>query len=277
MGWKVMKFHAVLHLAKDISMFGVPMNLDTGSNESHHKATKVAAKLTQKNIETFEEQTSNCLDDFHVLNLALEELEGRPLWRYHHGHHRGTSVEVQPQPSVTGGMKFAVRHDPTSNEMETDVITRRKYNTKLTLDQDFLSFVHLLEEALGADQGEIKVCAEHTRGGQIFRAHSNFRNKGAWQDWVNIDWGDDGVFPSQIWGFIEITKLEEDVIFNLPSVISDGSEVHNGTWAIIESCFVLGKQEHDINDNSLHSDIWTDIVLERHAGEVTGDVICKKR
>ena len=59
MGFKVVKFHAVLHLAEDILMFGVPMNVDTGSNESHHKLTKIAAKLTQKDIRTFEKQTSD--------------------------------------------------------------------------------------------------------------------------------------------------------------------------------------------------------------------------
>jgi hypothetical protein len=63
-------------------MFGIPMNVDTGSNESHHKTTKIAAKLTQKDIRTFEQQTSNRLDDFHVLNLAMEEIKGNPLWSY---------------------------------------------------------------------------------------------------------------------------------------------------------------------------------------------------
>ena len=80
MGFKVVKFHAVLHLAEDILMYGVPMNVDTGSNESHHKITKIAAKLTQKDVRTFERQTSDRLDDFHVLNLAMEEIQGRKLW-----------------------------------------------------------------------------------------------------------------------------------------------------------------------------------------------------
>ena len=44
MGFRIMKFHAVTHLADDILMFGVPTNVDTGSSESHHKLTKVAAK-----------------------------------------------------------------------------------------------------------------------------------------------------------------------------------------------------------------------------------------
>ena len=51
-----MKFHALLHLAQDIEMFGAPMVVDTGSNESHHKTTKIATKLTQKDVKTFEQQ-----------------------------------------------------------------------------------------------------------------------------------------------------------------------------------------------------------------------------
>jgi hypothetical protein len=47
MGFKVMKVHAMVHLAYNmLIMFSVPMNVDTGSNESHHKRTKVTAKLT---------------------------------------------------------------------------------------------------------------------------------------------------------------------------------------------------------------------------------------
>ena len=46
MGLKIIKFHGIHHLADDILNFGVPMEVDTGSNESGHKATKKAAKLT---------------------------------------------------------------------------------------------------------------------------------------------------------------------------------------------------------------------------------------
>ena len=42
-GLKVSKFHGIVHMADDILQCGVPMEHDTGSNESGHKATKVAA------------------------------------------------------------------------------------------------------------------------------------------------------------------------------------------------------------------------------------------
>ena len=37
-----------MHMADDILYFGVPMEFDTGSNESGHKAEKTAAKLNKK-------------------------------------------------------------------------------------------------------------------------------------------------------------------------------------------------------------------------------------
>ena len=58
MGLKVVKFHAIMHMACDILNFGVPMECDTGSNEEGHKDTKKAAKLTQKIEHTFDSQTA---------------------------------------------------------------------------------------------------------------------------------------------------------------------------------------------------------------------------
>ncbi|MBT8188470.1 MAG: hypothetical protein KJO73_12330 [Croceitalea sp.] len=82
MGMKIMKFHGILHIAFDILNFGVPMCVDTGSNESHHKLAKMAAKLTQKDIRFFEGQTAQRLVEFLLLDLAMEELNGNTLWEY---------------------------------------------------------------------------------------------------------------------------------------------------------------------------------------------------
>ena len=58
MGLKLQKFHGVVHLAGDTLGFGIPLEVDTGFNESHHKATKRAALLTQKNQKLFDEQVA---------------------------------------------------------------------------------------------------------------------------------------------------------------------------------------------------------------------------
>jgi hypothetical protein len=44
MGLKIFKFHAMTHLVEDILLYGVPSEVDTGSNESHHKPSKQVRK-----------------------------------------------------------------------------------------------------------------------------------------------------------------------------------------------------------------------------------------
>ena len=53
MGFKVQKFHGFVHVPGDILVLGVPLESNTGHNESGHKGTKTAAKLTQQNEVTF--------------------------------------------------------------------------------------------------------------------------------------------------------------------------------------------------------------------------------
>lgn len=86
MGLKVMKFHAIVHLIYDIILYGVPTEFDTGSNESHHKDSKHAAKLTQRKESTFNFQTAKRLAEFLCIDLAMEEVENeRCVWEYFDG------------------------------------------------------------------------------------------------------------------------------------------------------------------------------------------------
>ena len=86
MGLKLQKYHQIVHMADDILNFGVPLEVDTGSNESGHKRTKVAAKLTQKNEETFDKQTAIRLEEAHLLELAELELQGFDVHDYLEGY-----------------------------------------------------------------------------------------------------------------------------------------------------------------------------------------------
>ena len=86
MGLRIMKFHAILHMANDIKLYGVPQEHDTGANESGHKVTKVAAKPTQKNMRTFEIQTARRLTEFMLIEWGIAELKGRRLWEYYGEH-----------------------------------------------------------------------------------------------------------------------------------------------------------------------------------------------
>ena len=261
MGWKVMKFHAILHLAYDIQMFGVPMNVDTGSNESHHKTTKVAAKLTQKDIRSFEKQTSNRMDDFHVLDLALEEINGRPLWDYFQGH------EHQPVPKIEhtktmGGMKMQVYKDEDDEHPSFKVVTRMNDRENVQMDTMYLHFCWLLQKKVAHLNPKLLFCTEHSRDGLIFRAHPNYRGKGVWRDWAMIKWHE-GDYPGQIWGFVDLTFMgQEQVQFN-------GIPVGSGVWAILESADY-------IDEDQPMSDIFTPLMLETNEISDDGDVVRRK-
>ena len=86
MGMKLMKFHAITHMVMDMLLYGIPYEFDTGSNESHHKPSKHAAKLTQRREETFDFQTATRLTEFLCIDLAMQEVEhGNVGWEYFDG------------------------------------------------------------------------------------------------------------------------------------------------------------------------------------------------
>jgi hypothetical protein len=113
MGLKTSKVHGILHVAQCIQDFGVPMLCDAGQVESHHKASKKAANLTQKNKDRFNEQTAKRLKEMDLLALAEEEITGRPLWHYwagqtHHdqgqlGHDDGDPLLQDEADQTLGG------------------------------------------------------------------------------------------------------------------------------------------------------------------------------
>ena len=270
MGFKVMKFHAILHLAFDILMFGVPMNVDTGSNESHHKTTKVAAKLTQKDIKSFEKQTSNRCDDFHVLDLAMEEIDGRPLWEYYNGFAHQTKVQKQPV-QTTGGMKMVVSENETTKEAEYKIITRMKNKDGVKVEMQLLQFVLTIQKELATITSVIPICAEHCRGGQIFRSHPNFLGKGPWRDWVMIRWTT-GDLPAKLWGFLDLSAIPEGTEMAL-SVGKDS--VEKGIYAIIESADYIEEDENP-GPTDITSDLFRECLLETEMLNDAGDIVQRR-
>jgi hypothetical protein len=263
MGFKIMKFHAVLHLALDILMFGVPMVVDTGSNESHHKLTKIAAKLTQKDVQTFEKQTSDRLDDFLVLELAMEEINGRPLAVYSEGYNNDETdafaedrTAIAEDQTATGGMILNVSRNKENQQPMFSIVTRMKHKKAVALDPEFLEYVCTIQDDLAHFINKIPLCAEHCRNGQMFRAHPNYRGKGPWKDWVMIKWVE-GEYPAQIRCFLDLTELGDCMSVKL----SNGTSVQKGVWAVVESCFYVDQMD-DGNDVERKSELFTPIILE---------------
>ena len=84
---------------------------------------------------------------------------------------------------------------------------------------------------------------------------------------MSVDWGRAGLFPSQIWGFFQVKGLDDRQSICLPPYLSDGADVYNGTFAIIESAEYMDNNESD--------SLFRDIKLE--ANEKLEDGTVSKR
>ena len=240
MGLKITKFHAIVHIADDILNFGVPMEVDTGSNESGHKPTKRAAKLTQKNKATFEIQTATRLEEMHLLDLALEEIEGRPLWDYFNGFENYGQLETELKANAhIGGTKFRCY---TDNEGINQCAAVRKIKGKLPhfmLEATFIDFVVGLQDAVNMHIPKLIVHGKYTRNGQIFHANVAFQGS-VWRDWVWVDWGPGyGTLPNKLWGFVDFTALPPNSKVNYGGINS----IAPGIYAIVESATMI-EDEH---------------------------------
>ena len=238
MGLKVMKFHAVTHMIQDILLYGVPTEFDTGSNESHHKDAKFAAKLTQRKESTFNQQTATRLTEFHCIELGTQEIISQKTpWEYFDGavpvmdwdesdvENKQQGANQEPSETDvdgeltemghtrlrirTGGTRFQVFEDPDQpGKPAFKVLSSSKSVRRTSLIAQLVDFLYELQQLVGHYLTEpyLPILSEHKRGDQIFRGHPNFRSK-PWRDWVMVDWGAHGHLPSRIWCFVQLSNM----------------------------------------------------------------------
>ena len=237
MGFKVVKYHAILHMVDDILNFGVPSGLDTGFVESHHKVTKVAAKCTQRNITVFEHQTAIRLMEFFLVELAMAELDGMVAWEYFCLDQRAPPKDHSgdnnsPAP-VTKGATLSVFRDEQTGTVEWCYTNTP--NKPGGWEMSITKFLAELQDAAAAMQvPSLKIRTEHKRNGnQIFRGDPNYRCSGQWNDWAEFDWGrEHGKLAGEIWCFVDFRDQTEQ--FQLDFA---GCRVTNSVYAVVESSY----------------------------------------
>ena len=214
MGLRLVKYHAVVHLAHDILAFGVPKEFDTGSNESGHKPTKVAAMLTQKIGSLFDWQTEARLTEFLAIAMAMAEIEGRRLWLYFEKQADPPRKSVPaPQEIITGETTiniFGHKNKPCYSVGTGKAATEP---SQVPWCDDLVGFLFGVKQQLAkwtskeTSGGSFQIRSMHKRNGQIYRGHPNFRNSGQWKDWVLVDWGGDEPEPAHVWCFMAVSGL----------------------------------------------------------------------
>lgn len=239
MGLKIPKYHMIMHMFQDILDLGVPMEYDTGSNERGHKPTKTAAKLTQRSQQTFDKQTCRRLREALLLDLAMEEIRGKPLWKY--GCH--TEDMLQPPPNheepYLGGPSYVPYFDPSYKYNRFLCTSRSTPDGDTCFERQLVNFVHGLQEVVRSWIPQLAMRPNHHRYGRIFRATTNF--KGAmWRDWAMIDWGEEGILPCKLWGFVDLRRIPE-----VSTLKYGGTDLQKSMYAIVEYAVFVKPNRHE--------------------------------
>jgi hypothetical protein len=232
MGMKFPKFHQLLHITQDLLNHGNAAAIDTGTNETGHKPTKRAALLTQKNPFLFDIQTATRLLEAFLLDLAMNELDGRPLWHYLGGYTPRHAKEEATADPTTGGSKFECKYNEETEETTLYVANKVAADTGMFVETDLIDFVdELQDEVARYTEDPVLVRTEHKRNGEIFRAHARYRGS-VWRDWVEINWGDEvGKLPAKLWGFVDLTMIPQNNGIRIAGL--DG--LAPAVYAIVES------------------------------------------
>jgi len=256
MGFKLVKFHAILHLVQDIRNFGVPQEVDTGANESHHKPAKVAAKLTQKKKENFDYQTSLRLDEMKLLELAMLEFEGCCPWDYVDGYFHPPEPPKDFLEPATGGGVFKVFQEDNEPPYMVNYRQDGRGRCRMMVEQDFVDFIHQVQNAIKGyvPFAVLPVRTKHQRDRQVFRGDVSFMMD-CWRDWIVIDWDDHGHLPGKAWGFVDLTELAPNAMVSCGGL----DRLTPAACAIVESAEVLYGYE-GVEHSDLFTPLATDVV-----------------
>jgi hypothetical protein len=94
---------------------------------------------------------------------------------------------------------------------------------KWKLEPELCKFLENVANELGVN--DLKLFTEHKRNSQIFRATPRFHDK-PWRDWVMVNWGEAEILPAQIWIFVDLQEIPDNLVYE------------PGTYAVIESAEV---------------------------------------
>ena len=177
--WNIQKFHVLLHLGLDITLFGSPLMFDAARPESHHQPMcKDPAKKCQKTHSNWE------------LKIAKKLKEGRAMRLFRDMIGITERQSVKPLQTVESvkrrSTKYVVYFDLGRNQICSRWDTKSDV-TVLGLDNDILRFMvgqYKLNET-GQPLRCFTECSINCDRDDtvVVRCHPNYQSKGPWNDW----------------------------------------------------------------------------------------------
>jgi len=181
-GWKLQKFHDMLHISRDMQMFGCPQNWDASPGEHNLiDFAKCPARRTQKRHLCFMDQVAQRLNEMSCIQKAMmfidpptpacnaepnnEEIESHVV-----GHQFATMFGVNGCQIV-----YHKRHNGTQCHLELHPLILNWFEKEVKdVESEFF------------EAPAIKIYSEYRRNRIHYWAHPNYQKTGSWHDWVMV-------------------------------------------------------------------------------------------
>ena len=266
-GWRLQKFHDLLHLVRDIENYGSPNNIDAAPNENNLiDFAKRPGRRAHKKREVFVSQVSKRLRETDLIRKA-----NRSLLRYisnkdidwvcgtaeldektgivHDDEDDNIDDDVQhdPIPSFLPVKPlFRVNLRPKQNEEIVKCLAEKSVRNRRQIHPILLRFLNEQfkdKNSLFFGESVFDVYTEYKRDGIIFRAHPNYNSFGEWYDWVMLNFDQDSVDDDE-GGYYEKSCYPAKIICFLKST---DDTIH----AVVNCC-----ESNDHQEDSILIECW---------------------
>lgn len=224
-GWKLIKFHQLLHIVPNILKHGSSLNTDSSIPEGLGKDfAKELARRTRRRTLTLGKETASRYFELLLIDKANHRLNA------------ATDVVANAQSITNNIHDYGSRFNLTSSD---PYLIWSTSNKKVQSTQ-LLSFPDQLLQSVVArlyysnDGGTVNPSTkipgftEFRKDGNIFRAHPCFNGCKPWYDYCFIDWGEGiGCKPALINMFVDLREI--------PIIEQTNSFLRNEIYAIIQS------------------------------------------
>ena len=118
-----------------------------------------------------------------------------------------------------------------------------RHGSTFRLEQPVIDFLAQLQLIVDNCIPTLVMRTKYVRQGTIFRSHTSFFGN-VWRDWVVINWGDEGLLPCQIMGFVDLRDLPENFVGSFGGI----SPITSDIYAIVQYATYL--DEEDVDDDT---------------------------
>jgi len=206
-GWRLQKFHDLLHIVRDMYNFGSPNNFDAAPNENNLiDFAKRPGRRAHKKREVFVSQVSKRLRESDLIrkgynalmrtlennSCELEEEENEVMDEVNMDVDYADEEVVDEniiESKVIGSALFCIHLEKLYNQGMVECLAEKSVRMRRELHPSILSFISQEKEneefALFGEK-TIFIFTEYKRNGTTYRAHPNYNSFGEWYDWAMV-------------------------------------------------------------------------------------------